>query len=473
MIPIQLYLVQCINQLIAITLSHIFLDTLLLPELPKEGYVCVAQSSDCLVYLPQEINEILSIETVNDSSIHPKIASNEIKITPVVRITSESDNSNLSLEMPAVIELVKTIELSHQERDNKVTGFYANSESAEWKELGPESNCRIFKDRVSLVVTHFSLYTVISQKPYPSSTVKLKPFNETSIPDNYPSTPIELIIPELPGFKVQFSPFSINADTETDVTATLLYDSSVVCSDDDKSRLASPVIELVPHGATFTKAVSISIPLPNYTEVKENHPNSQVQIFYARKRSTDTLNELDWSLVEHIISQDEEGRYVAIVLSQHFSLYQAFLAGCAWTASWFYAPQFCIKQRCQVFMSQETRLNPSQDITFSISVLFYPFKEEPEPLPPNYDYMLLDSGLLDLSISNSDALQFEVELNGQLSPKTSKSIAGSFRVPGRQQRSFIVELDRQEEVQGSFPMGELSIGVRDQKYHTLILIKVS
>ena len=124
-------------------------------------------------------------------------------------------------------------------------------------------------------------------------------------------------------------------------------------------------------------------------------------------------------------------------------------------------------------MSQETRLNPSQDITFSISVLFYPFKEEPEPLPPNYDYMLLDSGLLDLSISNSDALQFEVELNGQLSPKTSKSIAGSFRVPGRQQRSFIVELDRQEEVQGSFPMGELSIGVRDQKYHTLILIKVS
>ena len=84
-----------------------------LTELPKEDYVCVAQNSLCLVYLPQQVNEKLSIETVTDERLYPRIASNEIIITPVVRITP--DNASLVLEKPAIIELAKTIELSEKE----------------------------------------------------------------------------------------------------------------------------------------------------------------------------------------------------------------------------------------------------------------------------------------------------------------------------------------------------------------------
>ena len=450
---------------------YTYVGILQLPKMPKEGYVCKAYSSECLVYLPQEIEEKLFVETITDSNVHPKISSNEIKITPVVRITC--GNPTLSLEMPAIVELAKSIELSHEERDNKLILFCASSESEGWKELGSESNCSVFKDRISFEVTQCSLYAVISRKPHPSSKIELKPSTEIPVPHNSQSIPTDLMISALPGFKVHFPPFSINADKETEVTATLLYDSSAVCSEANRSRLASSVIELEPHGATFSKEVSISIPIPNYAEIKQRHPHAQVKILHASKHTSETLNELDWSLVEHIITQDEENRYIATVRTRHFSWYQPIWDLCHWTSSQLCAPLFRIKERCQVFMSQETQVKQSQDITFSISVLFYPFKEEPEPLPPNYNYMLLDSGLLDLIVSNNDALHFEVELNGQLSPKRSRSIAGSLIISGRQQKCFTVELDRQEEIQESFPIGELSIGVRDHDYHTLTLIKVS
>ena len=82
--------------------------------MPKEDYVCLAQNSLCLVYLPQEVNEKILIETVTNERLYPCIASNEIIITPVVSITP--DNKSLSLEEPAIIELAKTIGLLDIER---------------------------------------------------------------------------------------------------------------------------------------------------------------------------------------------------------------------------------------------------------------------------------------------------------------------------------------------------------------------
>ena len=225
---------------------------------------------------------------------------------------------------------------------------------------------------------------------------------------------------------------------------------------------------MAPHGTTFSKEVSISIPILNYAQVKENHPNAQLQIWHANKHF-DSFTKLDWILVEQSICRDKEGRYVAIVLTQHFCWYKTLWDTCY---TWAKSLLFGIKERCQVFMSQETRIKPSSDITFSILVLFYPYKEEPEPVPCNYKYMLLDSGLLDHNVSNDDTVQFAVDLNEQLSPKKHKSIAGSLIISGRQLKSFTVELDQQVELQGGFPMGELSIGVREQNHHILSLIKV-
>ena len=228
----------------------------------------------CLVYLPQGIDKQLSLKTVTDT-VHPKIASHEIRITPVVCITS--DNMSLSPEKPAIIELSKTIELSDEEASgNKIILLCSSTESSEWEEMGSECNCKIFNHRISFEVTHFSIYVVISRKPLPTSSVKVKPSADIHASDES-STPTELTIPELPGLEICFPSSSVNTDREIDITATIHYDCPAVCSEDDRSRLASSCIELEPHGITFSKEVSISIPILNYAEVKESHPNAQLQ----------------------------------------------------------------------------------------------------------------------------------------------------------------------------------------------------
>ena len=440
-----------------------------LAKVDKEGYVCVAQNLICVVYLPKEINEKLSLKNVTDTDIHPQVASNEIEITPIVHITS--DNTSLSLEKPAIIELLKTIEVSDKEA-NTIIPLCTNSESLEWKELGSECNCKVLKDRISFEIIHFSLYTIISRKPYPSSTVKVKPSADIPAPDQS-STPTELTIRELPGFKVQIPVSSVNADSEIDITATVLYDSPEICSKDDRSHLASSCIELEPHGTTFSKEVSISIPILNYTEVKENHPNAQLQILHANDRANvgEGHTESSWTLVEHSMHQNE-GQYVAIVLMDHFSIFKPI-----WNTSInYFSPGLCIKvenikARFQVFMSQEVPIKSF--LTFNIAVLYCPYYEH-EPVPDHYKYELADSGLLSLKVSNDNVLHFCIELSELLECVTSV-YPGTFSLCGRQCQEFQVKVDRNVELLENLQIGQLSLGKRkgpEDFDHKLVLIKV-
>lgn len=161
---------------------------------------------------------------MTDTSFHPKTASYGILITPVVCIICE--NASFSLEKPAIIELAKTIELSDKEANNKVIPLCANSESSEWKELGSKCNCKVLNDRISFQLTYFSLFAVISCKPYPSLTVTVKPASaDIPTPDRPPSTPTELTVPELSGFKVQIPP---SASTSIERLLTLLLFFTIV-----------------------------------------------------------------------------------------------------------------------------------------------------------------------------------------------------------------------------------------------------
>ena len=121
-------------------------------------------------------------------------------------------------------------------------------------------------------------------------------------------------------------------------------------------------------------------------------------------------------------------------------------------------------------MSQEM-LSQSY-LTFSISVHFNPYKEEPYPVPHNYKHMLADSDLMDLIVSNDSDILFGVKFDELLSPQTCKPIAGHFAHSGHQQQSFNIKLGNIVELKGGLPIGELSIGVTGHSYHTLALIKV-
>ena len=430
----------------------------------------MAHNSLGLVYLPNGINRKITVETVTNTSILSNIAvaSNEVQVTSVVRITS--DNATSSFKKPAIVDLIKTIQLS-DEAENKVIPLHASSESSKWEELGAECNCQVLNDRISFQVSHFSLYTVISRKPYPSSTVRVKPASSDSdIPvPVHSSAPTELTISELPGFKVQILPSSVESDRETDITATVLYDCLAVCSEDERNCLASSCIELEPHGITFSKAVSISIPIPDFGDIMMNHPDAQLQIWH----STGCTN-YEWNVVEHYMCQDEEGLYVAIIQVSHFSRVKPkWMKGLSSCLKRLLNHSFNIKVRCQVFMSQETLIQTR--LTFSIAVLFYPYKEEPDSVPHNYKYLLADSDLLDLKVLKNDVIQFKVELSALLSSQEQTSInhEDTFKISGRQQKAFFIEIDRNMKLQGGLPMGKLSIGTQqEERYHTLAIIKV-
>ena len=262
---------------------------------------------------------------------------------------------------------------------------------------------------------------------------------------------------------------------DIDFTATVHYDSPVRCNNEDRECFASSCIEVEPHGITFSKEVCVSIPIPNYIKIKERQPDAQLQIWHANEQ-TDAHKKLDWKLVEHCIYQDEEGHYIAKVLTKHFSYFKP-LWDMYTRAKAVICGSFCVKARCQVFMSKETVVQPH--LMFSIAVLFYPYKEEPEPVPHNYRHMLVDSNLLDLQVSNNDSITFQVELNKRLSPQENVPLplTGSFVISGRQQKAFNVEIERAMEIQGGLPLGRLSIGTQQtsskESYHTLALIKVS
>ena len=425
----------------------------------KENYVCAAQSSNCLVYLSKDVNQKLSIKTVTDTNIHPKIASNEIELSPIVCITP--DNTTVSLNKPAIIELLKNIELSEKDTKNEIIPLCAETETSEWRELGLECNCKVHKDRISFEVMHFSLYAVISRKPYPSSTKIVKPSADTS-------APTQVTISDLPGFKLQIPPCSVNADQDVKITATMLYDCPAVCSEEDRNCLASSCIGLEPHGITFSENVSISIPIPNYAEVMENNPNAQLEVWH----SDVAVNKRN--LVDHCLCKDEDGQSIVVVEIKHFSTFITKFKNLVSHLKSPFNSSFNIEARCQVFMSQETVIE--SQLIFGIAVLFSPHKNEPDSIPQNYKHVLADSDRLDLQVSRHDKIQFSVELDEALLPLRCKPIAGLFTMNGRQQKSFTIKLDGKIVLSGGLPIGELSIGVQggfEENCQTMNLIKVS
>jgi hypothetical protein len=249
----------------------------------------------------------------------------------------------------------------------------------------------------------------------------------------------------------------------------MLYDSPVVCSEEDRGCLASSYIRLEPHGITFSKNVSISIPIADYAEVMENNPNAQLQVWHS-----DVTANKQWNLVDHCLRKDEDDRYIAIIETKHFSGFMAKFINLVSRVKSPFNNSFIIKTRCQVFMSQETVIK--SQLKFGIIVLFSPYKNEPDSMPQNYKHVLADSDRLDLRVSRHDEIQFTIELDEALLPLRCEPVTGLFAINSRQQKSFPIKLDGNAVLSGGLLIGELSIGVKgglEGNFQTMNLIKVS
>ena len=335
------------------------------------------------MYVSNGFTRKISIETIAESKLHPKLQANEIKLTPVVHVLPEE------IAKPAIVELIKTLEPSLQNPNHKLVPLYSLSHPFEWKKLASHG-CEMLQDRVVFNTTHFGYYTVIAQFSLPTSSVIIDP---------KATQPVQLLLQELPGFKMEIPSTSVRSKTE--ITATIHYD--------DQSLYGSPAsacVVLEPHSTHFEDRIMITIPIPNYDQITRSNPNIKLELWYTdntKKTAPVRLTIAEESSI--IIHKDDSGNCLATAYITHFS---GFLYG--WSAK---IVDYClnllvqsIHGRCQVFMSHETKHGSC--ITFGIAVLLYPFKDPYSSLP-NYPYLLYDS-VIPVTLVAGD-LECQIELD--------------------------------------------------------------
>ena len=432
--------------------------------------------------MPFVPSEKIFIKTVTDTDLHPKLRANEMAITPVVCISPHGLTFNPG--NPAIIELVKTIELNQNEETKLIpllsdTGL---SELPKWEEMGFGSCCKVNNDHIWFKTTHFSLFTVIARIPFPSAS------EEIQDSEGY----VELTIPELPKFSVTVPPASIQSHTEVVVKATAYFDDHVVSAKRDGHTLASSCVALEPHGHKFCKPVAITLPIPDFAKVTETYPVAKLQLWHAEVKVEFDVNEttpINWEILTDsniVISQDDEGHYVATVDINHFSLFQymwntvCYYCGVGGTSK---TAVKSIQGRCQAFMSRVASLGPR--VTFGLAVLIFPF-QDPYLSLTNYDCVLMDSGdrALSLTLDSSGKINFRIELMPCLSYMFPASLQGQQFYSGSialsqdciTRKDFVIKVESGIELKGTMPLGQLILTQQDNNDcsdHSLSLIKVS
>ena len=355
-----------------------------LPELDiKQGYKLVARNPVCLIYLSNDCTQQVCV-TSTELALRPTLKANEVLITPVVCI---SPDGIICSDKPAIIQLLKTVEFAKtdvtQKLKHKLMPVYNNTIPVEWKELELQ-DCTMCGDRVMFKTNHFSYFAVIAQLPNASVSAIVKP------DPTYESKPVELTIPELPGFKVEIPPASVHC--VTNITATVCHnDPDLQDSNCEYQSPASALVILEPHNTQFSNKIPITMPIPGYAKISETHPDIKLQLWYSNRcyHGDTEQTQIKWEHIEEAdiyISCDSEGNYLATTYTTHFSIFRylwdIFID---WRLNYFGER---IRGRCQVFMSREVKYE--SDVTFGITVLLYPFRDPYEKLD-QYDYILYDS----------------------------------------------------------------------------------
>ena len=400
-----------------------------LPQNPKEGYSCAACNSVCVVYLPEDCFQNLSVNTL-DSIHNPQLCANEILLTPLVCISPHG--LAFSADKPAIIELIRTVELTNQHCNPTLVPLFNNSMPPEWKDLEFSSGCEMLDDRVVFKTTHFSYFTVVARFPLPSATVSIEP-------DSSPqSQPAELTVPELPGFKVEIPSSSV--EITTDITATVYYDDPELYVENDQHSLATSCIALEPHNMQFTQRIPITMPIPNYAEIVKEHPDIKLQLWCSSGSSENV--QANWEQIEDSdveIICDGAGNYLATAYTTHFTFFTFLYNKSVDCCMNFFAER--IRGRCQVFMTRETKLGSF--LNFGISVLLYPFQDQYRALQ-NYEYLLYDSmkpieviaGKLECKIEFNESLLTEM-----CSSQRCYSQSCRFSKDLTSQADFLINLD--------------------------------
>ena len=461
--PLDLALANGYQNIISLMKNNLF------PMIPREGYICAAQTSICIIQVPSDRSISVIVDSVDDETLHPKLEAKEFLLTPVVQISS--DTNVFSPDRQAVIELLKTTEL-HDSENNPIPMF-SNTHSSQpprWRDLNPD-DFEVLQDRIVFNTTQFCLFTVIARLPTPTNSI--------TVTQSKDQEPVELTLSEVSNVKVVIPPSSIKSESaEMKVKITANFDHPSLC---DESVDATACITLEPHGLEFKERIPIRIPIPDYAQITEMYSNAKLQFV----RSSDSLDSecATWMIIPEderdIVKEDNE--YIGIVYFMHLSNQKARWLNIPKIKREIQGPIHEFRKsiakrselyigRCQVFMSSEIVIE--NYLNFSIAALLHPLQEFHE-IPKNYDYMLYDSEKTQIKVRRPN-LKLIVELEDFCNSKEPKRFCEEVQLSGdfSARADFNIILDSTTCFVDGAVLGKLLIEHGEAKAHKMNLIKV-
>ena len=372
----------------------------------KEDYSSIASNSVCIVFAPINSEMQVRLQTVSNLELIHKSEADKIRLTPTIQIFPVTNYS--SLTQPLIIELMNTVTLKQSYKDKCSLFLYScqNPSVQNFKKVKLNASENMQNDRISFQTAEFGHFAVVAHFPPPSSTVTLQPNGNSEA---------ELEFPEVSGLKVYIPSNSINCTSPLDIKATTYYCDPFTTLNDE-TTLASPCISLEPHGLSLLQAVTVTFLIPDWEEIRKEHPNIELQLWYSPGKADSPEK---WSILEEAIvtiTRDSSNKYFGSFTISHFSSFmvkfkQTINRG---IMTLFSSKLQSIKRRCQVFMTKDRVIhNPNGDIIdFAIAVVILPFEtDRASTAPQGYDYYKLsDSGDEPIEF-NSDTSCFSAKVH--------------------------------------------------------------
>lgn len=279
-------------------------------------------------------------------------------------VSVEPHGARFFRENPALIYLPVRGKISSKDKIICLCSNTSRETIPQWEQI-PEENFSFKSGRVIIKAHHFSLFTIVVQRPFPEVHVGITRLGGM------------LQVDDVPGVEVNIPPGALRESIT--VVVRVLYDNEprnqYSLHTDETSALASPVIMVGPHGCQFNSLfdpVTVRLPIPDYHKIKRRF-GKQAKLTVWRSATSEN-EPLYWEKldVDTVIDYHHDGCVTISFPVDHFSffkvlwdvlttsLYEAKLG-----VAYFY-PYISFSMMCQAWM-EENKDNQS----FGLEVICY------------------------------------------------------------------------------------------------------
>ncbi|KAL9956627.1 hypothetical protein ACROYT_G038133 [Oculina patagonica] len=361
---------------------------------------------DICVIIPEEnlsghLQSEFTLEVIEDMSFCPKLSNRQVLASEVIEMAPHG--AQFYKDDPAIISLPYDVKVG---RNDIVTCLCSNTgmgQRTRWEKLNPE-DYNVFTSHVEIRAYHFSLFAIVVTKGYPEARKTIRAGVGGC-----------LYVPEVPGVEVLFPETSLFHDIEASVKVLYAdepYD--VDHSDPEAFALATPVVQLGPHGCVFNPDsadfVTVRLPLPDGKEIQERYGERQLTFWCS---STTEDEDLEWQQFQprftHI-DNDNDNLCSVYFSVEHFSYFRVLwniVDAILWPAKF---GASCIKPMFQFNVSFQALMSEvSEDgLRFGICIACYRFGK---PLEGIGNFPILVGKCIAPKMLSTGKLQIRLESN--------------------------------------------------------------